>query len=67
MNQNIYAYTELNYLTYPAYISVNKRHGKYWITVRSPDSSNTAEVEMPFTEMLKLGEACTGVLNLGEK
>lgn len=66
MNQNIYAYTELRYLTYPAYISINKRYGKYWITVRSPDSSNVSEIEIPFIELLKLGSACTGILNIRE-
>jgi hypothetical protein len=58
MNQNLFAYTETPYLTYPAYISLNKRNGKYYLSVRSSDTSETSVVEIPFLELLKLGTAC---------
>lgn len=66
MNDNIFAYTETEYQNYPAYISVNKRDGKYFISVRSRESAGYAEMEIPFIELLKLGSACSGILNLGE-
>lgn len=66
MNNNIYAYTEFIYKSYPAYLSLNERDGKYYMTVRSRESMYCQEIEIPFMEMLKLGSACMGILNLTE-
>ncbi len=66
MNDSIYAYTEYHYLNYPGYISINKREGKYYISLRSTEGVCSQILEIPFIELLKLGSACTGALNLGE-
>lgn len=58
MDKNIFAYTEMQYLTYPAYISLNKRNGKYYLSARSADTSETSVVEIPLSELRRMGVAC---------
>lgn len=63
MNKNIFAYTELKYKSYPCFVSLNIRDGKYILSVRSTDGSNVSEAELPFIELLKLAGNINGLLS----
>lgn len=63
--KNIFAYTEFDYKTYPAYVSLNKRDKKYVLTVRSKESQTVQEIEIPFMELLKLQSSILGELSFG--
>jgi hypothetical protein len=54
VNKNIFAYTEFEYKTYPAYVSLNERDGKFFLTVRSREGMNSSEIEIPREELHKL-------------
>lgn len=51
---NIFAYTETNGKSYPGYISLNERDGKYFLTVRGTGMQCGQEIEVPPEELLKL-------------
>lgn len=63
MVENIFAYTEVAQ-SLPAYVSLNKRNGKYYLAVRAKGQQYAQELEIPFIEVLKLGSACHGILNM---
>lgn len=56
-NANVFAYTEFKYESYPGYVSLNKRDGKYFLTVRSKEGSMSSEVEMSHSELVKMALA----------
>lgn len=53
-NETLFAYTELEYKTYPAYVNLSERDGKYYLTVRSKDAMNGSVIELPFKELFRL-------------
>lgn len=58
MNQkNVFAYTETNYQTYPAYISLNYVEGKWVLSVRGKEQSITSTIEIPAKELRNLEHA----------
>ena len=54
MNNNIYAYTEVNGKSYPGYISLNERDGKFYLTVRGAGMQCGQEIEVSNKELHKL-------------
>lgn len=57
MNNNIYAYTETNGKSYPGYISLNERDGKFFLTVRGTGMQCGQEIEVSNKELRKLESA----------
>ena len=55
--RNIFAYTETKYNRYPAFVSLNERSGRYFLTVRTRDDSFCSEIEIPAKELHKLESA----------
>lgn len=51
---NIFAYTETNGKSYPGYISLNERDGKYFLTVRGSGMQCGQEIEVSRDQLLKL-------------
>lgn len=60
---NIFAHTESTY-PLPGYVSLNKRNGKYYLSVRAQGQQYAQELELPFMEVLKLGNACHSILDM---
>jgi hypothetical protein len=47
MPKNIFAYTEIEYKSYPGYVSLNTNFdGKIVLSVRSRDNTNVSEIEL---------------------
>lgn len=54
MNNNIYAYTETDGKSYPGYVSLNERDGKFYLTVRGSQMHFGQEIEVSAKELRKL-------------
>lgn len=61
---NLFAYTELKYKTYPAYLSLNQNNNDAPVlSVRGREAQNAADIELPDEEIRKLRDALTRYLN----
>ena len=65
---NIHAFTENTFPTYPAFISVNRdTSGVYSVSVRSTDSNVVSKIDLPEEELAKLGVSILASLNCDVK
>lgn len=58
-DRNIFAYTEPG-TTYPDYLSINRRDGEIFISVRGNQGGDLAEMKLPQEELDKLIYALRG-------